>query len=51
MKKFILGMIVALLVCATGIFAGMGSLNEANDKPVNEKDPVFSLPEGGLPIA
>lgn len=50
MKKFILGMIVALLVCATGIFAGLGHSANAGD-PENEKDPVFSLPEGGLPIA
>lgn len=50
MKKFIVGMIVALLVCATGIFAGLGHCNNAGD-PENEKDPVWGIPEGDGPIA
>lgn len=48
MKKFIVGMLVALLVCATGIFAGLG--HGTNADPENEKDPVWSVPEGNLPI-
>ena len=49
MKKFILGILVALLVCATGLFAGLG--HRYNGDPENEKDPVFGLPEGNGPIA
>ena len=50
MRKFIVGALVALLVCLTGIFAGLGYHNDA-DKPVNEKDPVWSVPYGDAPIA
>lgn len=49
MKKFILGILVALLVCATGLFAGLG--HHYNGDPENEKIPVFGLPEGDGPIA
>lgn len=49
MKKFVLGILVALLVCATGLFAGLG--HHYNGDPVNEKEPVWSIPEGNVPIA
>ena len=49
MKKFILGILVALLVCATGLFAGLG--HRYNGDPENEKIPVFGIPEGNGPIA
>lgn len=49
MKKFIVGIIVALLVCTMGIFAGLNYCND-DKKPVNEKDPVFCLPDGGVAV-
>lgn len=49
MKKFVLGILVALLVCATGLFAGLG--HRYNGDPENEKIPVWSIPEGDVPIA
>lgn len=49
MKKFILGILVALLVCATGFFAGLG--RHFDGDPENEKDPVWGIPEGDGPIA
>lgn len=49
MRKTILGILVALLVCATGLFASLsGNLNLAEG---NDKDPVVGVPEGIIPIA
>ena len=49
MRKLIIGALVALLVCATGIFACFGHHSVDKD-PENEKDPVWSVPYGDAPI-
>lgn len=48
MRKAIIGIIVTVMICAAGLFAGFKGVDQASE---NDKSPVVTFPAGDVPIA